>query len=61
MKRLVGIVAVFLLGMISGLVLPQLPIWPYSACHWLGGAIDVVRYNDHGQPEAHCVIPWTNR
>lgn len=53
--------AIYLAGLISGLVLPQLNIWPYSACHGLGGFIDITDFDGGGQHGSRCVIPWSQK
>lgn len=49
---------IFIAGLLSGLVLPQLNIWPYSACHGLGGFIEIAQYSGGGDHVSRCVIPW---
>lgn len=60
-KSIAVVAGIFFLGMITGLALPQFNIWPYSACHGLGGAIEITHYEGSGLHGSNCVIPWTEK
>ena len=50
--------ALLVVGLLAGWILASalpLPLWPYSDCHRLGGAIHAAE--GAGKP-TECVIPW---
>ena len=55
------VAAGFLAGIVTGLALPQMNLWPYSACHGLGGAIEIAEYDAGRGHDTNCVIPWERK